>query len=130
MKYKDLRDFLTQLEAMGELDNTYIFYTSDHGIAIGRHGLQGKQNLYQHTWRVPFIVKGPGIRPGSGSSVCGVADRVEIPTGVRPLADALPKAIQLVPPEGGGEAASKGNEKRVFRRVRASHRCQILPSRV
>ena len=55
---------LKKLESMGELDNTYVFYTSDHGIAIGRHGLQGKQNLYQHTWRVPFIVKGPGIQPG------------------------------------------------------------------
>lgn len=56
---------LQQLEAMGELENTYIFYTSDHGMAIGRHGLQGKQNLYQHTWRVPFIVRGPGIQPGT-----------------------------------------------------------------
>jgi len=56
---------LERLQAMGELDNTYIFYTSDHGIAIGRHGLQGKQNLYQHTWRVPLIVKGPGIKPGT-----------------------------------------------------------------
>jgi choline-sulfatase len=56
---------LKKLKAMGELDNTYIFYTADHGIAIGRHGLQGKQNLYEHTWRVPFIVKGPGIRAGS-----------------------------------------------------------------
>lgn len=52
---------LTKLEAHGELDNTYIIYTSDHGMAIGRHGLQGKQNLYEHTWRVPFIIKGPGL---------------------------------------------------------------------
>lgn len=56
---------LEKLQAMGELDNTYIFYTSDHGIAVGRHAFQGKQNLYEHTWRVPFIVKGPGIRPGT-----------------------------------------------------------------
>jgi arylsulfatase A-like enzyme len=55
---------LARLQEMGELDNTYIFYTADHGIAIGRHGLQGKQNLYEHTWRVPMIVKGPGIKPG------------------------------------------------------------------
>jgi arylsulfatase A-like enzyme len=56
---------LEKLEAMGELDNTYVIYTADHGMAIGRHGLQGKQNLYEHTWRVPFIVKGPGVKPGS-----------------------------------------------------------------
>lgn len=56
---------LAQLEAMGELANTYVLYTSDHGMAIGRHGLQGKQNLYEHTWRVPFIAKGPGIKPGT-----------------------------------------------------------------
>ena len=56
---------LAELEAMGELENTYVFYTADHGMAIGRHGLQGKQNLYEHTWRVPLIVSGPGIPAGS-----------------------------------------------------------------
>lgn len=55
---------LDKLATLGELDNTYIFYTADHGMAIGRHGLQGKQNLYEHTWRVPMIVRGPGIEPG------------------------------------------------------------------
>ena len=56
---------LKKLAAMGELENTYVIYTADHGMAIGRHGLQGKQNLYQHTWRVPLIIKGPGIAPGT-----------------------------------------------------------------
>jgi choline-sulfatase len=56
---------LKKLEESGELDNTYVFYTADHGMSIGRHGLMGKQNLYEHTWRVPFIVKGPGIKPGT-----------------------------------------------------------------
>lgn len=56
---------LNKLKALGELDNTFVVYTSDHGMAIGRHGLQGKQNLYEHTWRVPFVVKGPGIATGT-----------------------------------------------------------------
>ena len=62
---RQLGRVLDKLAAMGELDNTWIFYTSDHGMAIGRHGLQGKQNLYEHTWRVPFVVKGPGVKPGT-----------------------------------------------------------------
>lgn len=56
---------IAKLRAMGELDNTYVFFTSDHGIAIGRHGLQGKQHLYEHGWRVPLVVRGPGIKAGS-----------------------------------------------------------------
>lgn len=55
---------LKKLEEMGELDNTYIFFTADHGISVGRHGLMGKQNLYEHSWKVPYIVKGPGIKGG------------------------------------------------------------------
>lgn len=55
---------LDKLEEQGELENTYVIYTADHGMAIGRHGLQGKQNLYEHTWRVPFIVMGPGVEAG------------------------------------------------------------------
>lgn len=56
---------LKKLEEIGQLENTYVIYAADHGMSIGRHGLMGKQNLYQHTWQVPLIVSGPGIRPGS-----------------------------------------------------------------
>jgi arylsulfatase A-like enzyme len=59
---------LAKLKSMGKLENTYVIYTSDHGIAVGRHGLTGKQNLYEHTWRVPFIVRGPGIKAGTRAS--------------------------------------------------------------
>src|SRR5690554_713216 len=56
---------LDKLEEIGELENTYIFFCSDNGIAIGSHGLMGKQNLYEHSWRVPLIVSGPGIKANS-----------------------------------------------------------------
>lgn len=61
---RQLGRVLERLQAMGELDNTILIYTADHGMAIGRHGLMGKQNLYEHTWRVPLIVAGPGILAG------------------------------------------------------------------
>ncbi len=52
---------LDQLKASGKADNTYIFFTADHGLAVGHHGLIGKQNLYDHSVRVPFLVAGPGV---------------------------------------------------------------------
>jgi len=52
---------LDALDASGKADNTYIFFTADHGLAVGNHGLMGKQNLYDHSVRVPFIVCGPGV---------------------------------------------------------------------
>ena len=55
---------LAALEASGEADNTYIFFTSDHGLALGNHGLIGKQSLFDHSIRAPFIVTGPGVPQG------------------------------------------------------------------
>jgi choline-sulfatase len=55
---------LTALEQSGRADNTWILLTSDHGLAVGRHGLFGKQNMYEHSLRVPFVVVGPGVAAG------------------------------------------------------------------
>ncbi|MEL6923334.1 MAG: sulfatase-like hydrolase/transferase [Bacteroidota bacterium] len=55
---------LDALEASGKMDNTYIFFTADHGLAVGKHGLIGKQNMYEHSIRVPFIVVGPDVQKG------------------------------------------------------------------
>jgi arylsulfatase A-like enzyme len=52
------------LEAKGRLDDTLILFTSDQGLAIGSHGLLGKQNLYEHSTRAPAILAGSGVPAG------------------------------------------------------------------
>lgn len=56
---------LAALEATGKADNTIVVYTADHGLAMGRHGLLGKQSVYEHSMGAPLILTGPGIEPGA-----------------------------------------------------------------
>ena len=55
---------LDALQKTGQADNTWIFFTADHGLGVGHHGLFGKQNMYEHSVRVPYIVVGPGVPQG------------------------------------------------------------------
>lgn len=55
---------LQALAESGKLENTYIFFTADHGLALGHHGLMGKQSLFDHSTRVPLIVSGPKVPKG------------------------------------------------------------------
>ncbi|MBT3277877.1 MAG: sulfatase-like hydrolase/transferase [Phycisphaerales bacterium] len=55
---------LKALDDSGKADETIVIFTGDHGLAVGRHGLIGKQNLYDHSVRVPLIFAGPGIPKG------------------------------------------------------------------
>lgn len=52
---------LSAVEQAGKLENTIIVFTSDHGLAVGSHGLRGKQSMYDHTIGVPLVMRGPGI---------------------------------------------------------------------
>ena len=56
---------LDALDRNGHGENTIIVYTADHGLGVGQHGLLGKQNVYDHSVRVPMIVAGPGVQAGS-----------------------------------------------------------------
>ena len=58
---KQVGRIIRQLRADGRLKNTCVIFTSDHGLALGSHGLMGKQNIYEHTIRVPLVIAGPGI---------------------------------------------------------------------
>jgi len=55
---------LDTLEATGQRENTVVAFTADHGLAVGRHGLMGKQNVHAHSVRVPLVVAGPGVPGG------------------------------------------------------------------
>lgn len=63
VSYLDLQvgRILDALAASPHAKNTIIVFSADSGVARGSHGLIGKQNLYEHSLRVPLIVSGPGI---------------------------------------------------------------------
>ena len=81
----------TRCAPAGQLDNTYIVFTSDNGFHLGQHRLPaGKQTAYDTDIHVPFLVRGPGIT--AGVHVARLAGNVDLaPTfeamaGVRPAA--------------------------------------------
>jgi len=74
---------LDALEKSGKAGNTYIFFSADHGLAVGHHGLMGKQNLFDHSVRVPLIVTGPGIPKNKKNSAAVY------------LQDIMPSTLQL-----------------------------------
>lgn len=56
-------------------DDTIIILAGDNGLAVGRHGLMGKQNVYEHSVRVPLVIAGPGIPKGKRvDSLCYLYD--------------------------------------------------------
>jgi N-acetylglucosamine-6-sulfatase len=58
-------NLIKSLHDSGELDNTYIFFTSDNGFHLGQHRLgAGKWTPYEEDIRVPLIVRGPGVPEG------------------------------------------------------------------
>ncbi|MEV4569008.1 sulfatase [Nonomuraea sp. NPDC049419] len=57
---------LRALQESGKLDNTYVFFTSDNGFHLGTHRLKhGKTTPFDEAIRVPLVVRGPGVAPGS-----------------------------------------------------------------
>ncbi len=82
---------LATLRETGDFENTIIVFTSDHGLAVGSHGLFGKQNVYEDGMKVPLVFSGPGIPKGESDAfaylydlyptVCDLAG-VAVPRGI------------------------------------------------
>lgn len=65
---------LESLRQAGQLDNTIILFAADQGIAVGSHGLLGKQNLYDAGMKAPLIFAGPGIPRGESPALMYLLD--------------------------------------------------------
>lgn len=65
---------LDAVKELGQEENTIFVFSSDQGLAVGSHGLMGKQNLYDDGMRVPLFFAGPGIPRGETSGLCYLLD--------------------------------------------------------
>jgi N-acetylglucosamine-6-sulfatase len=78
-------DVIQLLKERNQLDNTYIFYTSDHGYHMGQFAVWAeKAGPYETDARVPFAVRGPGITPGSSTNA--LVTNVDFPATLLELA--------------------------------------------
>lgn len=67
-------DILDALEETGLARTTLVVFASDNGLALGSHGLLGKQSLYEHSTRVPLVVAGPGVPAGESRALVALVD--------------------------------------------------------
>ncbi|NIA15498.1 MAG: sulfatase-like hydrolase/transferase [Nitrospiraceae bacterium] len=115
---------LETLEAKGLAEDTIIIFAGDNGLAVGQHGLMGKQNLYEHSVRVPLVFSGPGLPKGEKRdalcylhdvypTICGL---VGVPTPDSVESKSLVPLIDDAKAKGRGSLA--GSYRSVQRMVR------------
>lgn len=91
---KQIGRILDHLEATGQKENTYIFFSADHGLSVGHHGLLGKQNMYEHSMKPPMIIVGPDI-PGGESRNMSVYLQDIMPTVIEYAGGEVPDYVEF-----------------------------------
>ena len=84
---------LKKLEEKGLSDNTIIIFAGDNGLAVGQHGLMGKQNLYEHSIGVPLVFMGPGVPKGEQRDALSYLSDL-YPTFCTITGAAIPETVQ------------------------------------
>ena len=85
---------LAHLEETGRAENTYIFFTADHGLSVGQHGLMGKQNMYEHSMRPPLIVVGPDVPKGKRKKMAVYLQDI-MPTAIEYAGGEVPEWVEF-----------------------------------
>ncbi len=85
---------LDALDKSGKRENTYIIFAADNGLAIGSHGLFGKQSMFEHSVKVPLIVAGPGLPKRKRIDV-PVYMQDLVPTALDAAGEKIPEHVQF-----------------------------------
>ena len=84
---------LAALQEAGHAKNTIVIFTGDNGLAVGQHGLLGKQSVYEHSLRVPLVMRGPGVPAGQRQA--GFAYNFDLfPTVCEMVGLPIPKTVE------------------------------------
>jgi len=103
---------LTALKESGQAENTIILFSADQGIAVGSHGLLGKQNLYNAGMNAPLFFAGPGIPKGRSDALVCLFDIY--PTVCDLVGADVPKTIDGVSFKPVIEGKSKAVREEMF----------------
>jgi len=104
---------LQALDELGQSDNTVVIFASDHGEMLGNHGLSQKNVPYEHSIRIPFIMRWPG-RTHAGTESSDLVSLLDVmPTLIHglglgyPTNGPTPAGESLIAKEGGGPGTDR-----------------------
>lgn len=86
---------LAALEETGQAENTIVVFTSDHGNCLGIHQEEGKNNIYEESFGIPFLIRWPGrIHPGANSLLLSSPDIHPTLLGLMGFSTGIPSGVQ------------------------------------
>lgn len=109
---------LDALKGNGQLDNTWIVYSADHGEMLGDHGLIAKKVFYEGAVKVPLVVRPPGGLEGWVSE--GLTDHLDIAAtlvdaaGAEALEDSPGRSLLPLVNAGPGDANAQRHQAAVL----------------
>jgi arylsulfatase A-like enzyme len=137
---EQIGNIINSLKEKGIYENTIIVFAGDNGLALGQHGLMGKQSVYEHSVKVPLIIVGKGLPKGQVNSdfaylfdvfptICRLTD-TPIPSTVQgvPLfgKQVKPREIMYYAYRDFQRAVRKGDWKMIKYQVKGNHTTQLF----
>jgi arylsulfatase A-like enzyme len=108
----DIGRLLDRLDQLELTEDTIIVFSSDQGLAMGSHGLMGKQNIYEDTMKVPLIFSGPGIPKGETDAMTYIHDIY--PTICDMVGADMPEGVDGLSLQGVVEGETKSVRDTIF----------------